>query len=114
MFNQTWRSEVKKLVKIGLLAAASVLAGNVAADEALATKSGCLACHKVDMKLVGPAYKDVAAKYKGQADAQAVLTESVLKGSVNKWGPVPMPPKGGRADVSDEDVAKVVAWILTL
>ena len=105
---------MKKLFKIGLLASATVLAGTAVADENLAMKSGCLACHKVDVKLVGPAYHDIAAKYKGQADAQAVLTEAVLKGSVNKWGPVPMPPKGGRADVSDEDVGKIGAWILTL
>lgn len=104
---------MKNLLKLGLLATAIGFAGYAAADDDLAMKSGCLACHKVDVKLVGPAYKDIAAKYKDQADAQAMLTESVIKGSVNKWGPVPMPAKGGRADVSDEDIGKIVAWILT-
>jgi cytochrome c len=109
-----WRKQVKNLLKFGLLAAAIGFAGQAAADENLAMKSGCLACHKVDVKLVGPAYQEIAAKYKDQEGAQEMLTESVIKGSVNKWGPVPMPAKGGRADVSDEDIGKIVAWILTL
>ena len=60
-----------------------------------------------------PTMKTTYAKYKDQEGAQEMLTESVIKGSVNKWGPVPMPAKGGRADVSDEDISKIVAWILT-
>ena len=104
---------MKNLWKFGLLAAAIGFAGQTAADEHLAMKSGCLACPKVDVKLVGPSYQEIAAKYKDQEGAQEMLTESVIKGSVNKWGPVPMPAKGGRADVSDEDIGKIVAWILT-
>ena len=104
---------MKNLWKFVLLAAAIGFAGQTAADENLAMKSGCLACHKVDVKLVGPSYQEIAAKYKDQEGAQEMLTESVIKGSVNKWGPVPMPAKGGRADVSDEDIGKIVAWILT-
>jgi cytochrome c len=105
---------MKKSFKIGLLAAAAMLAGNVTADENLAMKSGCLACHKVDVKLVGPSYKDVAARFADNPDAKKILTDAVVKGSVNAWGPIPMPAKGGRADVSDEDIGKIVDWILTL
>lgn len=103
---------MKKTLSIGLLAAAAFVATNATADQELATKSGCMACHNIDIKLVGPSYKDVAAKYKDQEGAKEMLVESVIKGGVNKWGPVPMPPKGGRADVSDEDIAKIVDWIL--
>jgi cytochrome c len=105
---------MKKTLQVALLAGASLIAFNAQADEALAMKSGCLACHQVAAKVVGPSYKDIAAKYKDQADAQEYLTQSVIAGGVNKWGPIPMPAKGGRMDVSDEDIGKIVAWILTL
>ena len=105
---------MKNLVTIGLLAGALVTAGQAVADQSLATSSGCLACHQVDTKVVGPAYKDVAAKYKGQDGARDMLVQSVVNGSVNKWGAIPMPAKGGNASVSDEDVGKIVDWILTL
>ena len=91
-----------------------VAAGSVQADEALATTSGCTACHQVDAKVVGPAYKEVAAKYKGQEGAADTLTAKVIAGGVGNWGQVPMPPKGGRADVSDDDIRTVVEWILSL
>jgi cytochrome c len=81
------------------------------ADEALAKKHNCLACHTVDKKLVGPSYKDVAKKYKGQANAAATLQSSVKKGSSGKYGPVPMPPN---AAVPDADIKKLVDWILSL
>jgi cytochrome c len=76
----------------------------------LAQKSGCTACHAVDKKLVGPAYKDVAAKYKGDAKAQAALEEKVKKGGVGVWGQVPMPPN---SSVADADVKKLVSWVLS-
>jgi cytochrome c len=76
----------------------------------LAQKNACTACHAVDKKLVGPAYKDVAAKYKGDAKAQAMLEEKVKKGSVGVWGQVPMPPN---ANVKDEDVKTLVKWVLS-
>ena len=75
----------------------------------LAQKNACTACHAVDKKLVGPAYKDVAAQYKGDAKAESALTEKVKKGSVGVWGQVPMPPN---AHVKDEDVKALVKWIL--
>ena len=84
----------------------------VAADElALAQKSGCTACHAVDKKIVGPAYKDVAAKYKGDKTAAAKLEEKVKKGGVGVWGQVPMPPN---TQVSDADIKKLVGWVLSL
>lgn len=103
-----------KTLQVALLAGASLFVLNAQADEALATKSGCLACHQIENKVVGPSYKDIAAKYKGQDGAQEMLTQSAINGGVNKWGPIPMPAKGGRMDVSDEDIGKIVAWILTL
>jgi cytochrome c len=81
------------------------------ADEALAKKHNCTACHQIDKKSVGPAYKDVAKKYKGQADAAAKLAAKVKKGGQGVWGPVPMPPN---AAVPDADIAKLVAWVLAM
>ena len=93
---------------------ALLAAGSAQADMALATQSGCMACHQVDAKVVGPAYKDVAAKYKGQDGAVDMLTEKAIAGGVGTWGEIPMPPKGGRMDVSDDDIKAVVAWILSM
>jgi cytochrome c len=106
--------QMKKILLSAVLAGAGVVASNAQADEALAAQSGCLACHQLETKVVGPSYKDIAAKYKGQEGAQEMLTQSAINGGVNKWGPIPMPAKGGRMDVSDEDIGKIVAWILTL
>ena len=97
-----------------LLAIASLVAGFAVcapamADLQLATAKNCMACHAVDKKLVGPAYKDVAAKYAGQRDAAAKLEAKVLKGGSGVWGPVPMP---ANAQVSPEEAKKLVAWIL--
>ena len=80
------------------------------ANEALANKSGCLGCHAVATKLVGPAYKDVAAKYAGQADAQTMLMQSIRNGSVGKWGELPMP---AHPKISDADLKKLAAWVLS-
>ncbi|MDP3482917.1 MAG: c-type cytochrome [Sulfuricella sp.] len=102
---------------LGIAAAAALLvAGQAAADDqlALAQKSGCMACHQVAVKVVGPAYKDVAKKYAADKGAADRLTKHVIAGSKDVWGPVPMPPKGGNAAVKDEDIKKIVTWILTL
>ena len=79
------------------------------ADMALATTKNCMACHAVDKKLVGPSYKDIAAKYAGQADAVDKLAGKVIKGGSGAWGPVPMP---ANAQINDADAKKLVAWIL--
>jgi len=81
------------------------------ADEAMAKKAGCLACHKVEGKLVGPGFKEIAAKYRGQGDALAKLTEKVRKGGKDAWGPVPMPPNPVDK-VADADLRGLVQWIL--
>jgi len=81
------------------------------ADDALAKKHNCTACHQIDKKSVGPAYKDVAKKYKGQADAQAKLAAKVKKGGQGVWGQVPMPPN---AAVPDADIDKLVKWVLAM
>lgn len=102
---------------LGIAAAAALLVAGqaVAADEtALAQKSGCMACHQVAVKVVGPAYKDVAKKYAGDAGAVDKLTKKVIAGGKDVWGPVPMPPKGGNAAVKDEDIKKIVAWVMSL
>ena len=95
-----------------LAAVAMALASTGAlASEALAIKNACTACHAVDKKVVGPGYKEVAAKYRGNAKAEALLIDKVKKGGVGTWGQVPMPPN---AQVKDEDVKTLVKWILSL
>lgn len=81
------------------------------ADQALAQSKNCMACHAVDKKVVGPAYKDVAAKYAGQKDAVDKLTQKILKGSSGVWGPVPMP---ANAQVSEADAKTLATWVLSL
>lgn len=100
---------MKKYVVIA--AALAAVAGPALASEELAKKHACTACHALDKKLVGPGYKDVAAKYRGDAKAQAKLEEKVKKGGVGVWGQVPMPPNAG---VPDADVSAMVKWILGL
>jgi cytochrome c5 len=81
------------------------------AAEALMQKDGCSACHGVDKKIVGPAYVDVAAKYKGDAGANAKLTQKVKAGGAGVWGQIPMPPN---PHVPDDDIKALVSWILAL
>ncbi len=99
-----------KALMIIAAAGALVLAGQANADQALAQKSGCMACHSVDKKVLGPAYKDVAAKYKGQKDAEAKLVDKVKKGGSGTWGPIPMPANSPQ--VKDEDIKTLVKWVL--
>lgn len=106
---------MKNTLKIAVAATALMgLAGTqvALADAALAQKNGCLACHQVDKKVVGPSYKDIAAKYKG-ADAAKIdeLATKVKAGGVGVWGQIPMPPN---AKVTPEDAKTLVQWILTL
>jgi len=93
-------------VSAGLLASA----GNALASDALAKKYNCLACHAADKKLIGPSYKDVAAKYKGNAGAEAKLIGKVKNGGSGAWGQIPMPPN---ASVPDADVKALVKWIMS-
>jgi cytochrome c len=102
---------IKKLAITAASAALLAMSGVASADQALAQKNACMSCHGVDKKIVGPAFKEVAAKYKGDAGAQANLVEKVKKGGKGVWGQVPMPPS---PQVKDEDANKIIAWILSL
>jgi len=94
-------------------ALAAALCAPALADEAgekLLKDKGCTACHANDKKVIGPAYKDVAKKYKGDAGAEAKLAEKVIKGGQGVWGPIPMPPN----KVTDAEAKTMVATILAL
>ena len=101
---------MKKSIALATLAAAMACAPALANLE-LATKNACTACHAIDKKVVGPAYKEVAAKYRGDKTAEAKLIDKVKKGGVGVWGEVPMPPN---TTVKDEDVKTLVKWVLSL
>lgn len=96
------------LAVMGVLGASSALAATP--EEAL-TKGACMACHAKDKKMVGPSFKDIAAKYKGQSDAAAKLAEKVRKGGSGVFGPVPMAPNGPDK-ISDADLKAVIDYIL--
>jgi cytochrome c len=99
---------MKRLI-VAVLAAAGVVAP-VLADQALAQKKNCMACHAVDKKVVGPAYKDVAKKYDGQ-NVAAKLATKVMKGGAGTWGAVPMP---ANPQVSQAEADTLVKWVLSL
>ena len=99
-----------KSVFVAMLAAAGVvMAGQAIASEDLAKAKGCMACHAIDKKLVGPAYKDVAAKYKGDKGAADKLAAKVKAGGKGVWGQVAMPPQ---AQVGDADLKAILGWVL--
>ncbi|HRP97190.1 MAG TPA: c-type cytochrome [Rhodocyclaceae bacterium] len=100
-----------KAVVTAAVALGVLFVAPVHASEDLAKSKNCMACHAIDKKLVGPAYKDIAAKYAGQGDAVATLAAKVKKGGSGVWGPVPMPPN---PQVSDDEATKLVEWVLSL
>jgi len=106
------RKEIMKLFP-ALIATLSVAAAAAPAfaNETLAKDKNCLACHQVATKVVGPSYKDVAAKYAGQKDAVDKLSQKVIKGGVGAWGQVPMP---ANPQVSEAEAKQLVTWILSL
>lgn len=95
---------------IASLAAGVAVSTPALADLQLATAKNCMACHAVATKLVGPSYKDVAAKYADQKDAVDKLAAKIIKGGAGVWGPVPMP---ANAQVNDAEAKKLAAWIMT-
>jgi len=98
-----------------LIAAAAVSLSSgaaLAADaEQLLKEKACLSCHTLDKKLVGPAYKEVAAKYKSRKDAEAYLSKKIREGSTGVWGAIPMPPNG---TVADDEARTLAKYILTV
>ena len=100
---------MKKLALASILAIVAAPAAFANAD--LAQKKNCLACHQTDKKLVGPAYKEVAAKYAGQKDAVAKLAEKIQKGGTGVWGQVPMP---ANPQVNAEEAKTLATWVLSV
>jgi cytochrome c len=99
-----------KLLPVLTLSLAAGVVGPAFANADLAQKKNCMACHAIDKKLVGPSYKDVAAKYAGQKDAVDKLADKVVKGGSGVWGPVPMP---ANAQVTPAEAKTLVAWVLS-
>jgi len=105
-------SGMSGMAGMGGMSGMSGMAGEGGADQtALATSKGCMACHQVEMKVVGPAYKEVAAKYKDDPAALDTLVAKVKAGGKGNWGEIPMPPNPA---VSDEDLKTLVTWVLSL
>jgi len=102
---------MKNIVSLTATVALAAIASPAFANLELAQKNACTACHAVDKKVIGPAYMDVANKYRGDPKAEAMLEEKVKKGGVGVWGQVPMPPN---TQVKDEDIKTLVKWILSL
>lgn len=101
---------MKSLCMTLLVVIAGGLAGHAVASPELAKSKNCMGCHAVDRKMVGPAYKDVAAKYKGDKKAADALAATIKAGGSGKWGPVPMPPN----NVTDDEAKKLAQWVLSL
>lgn len=101
----------KPALKAAVLGVSLTLPFAVSANEDLAKSSNCFACHTVDAKILGPAFKDVAAKYKGDDSVVDTLAEKVIKGGSGNWGSVPMPPN---PLISPEDAKTLVIWVLSL
>jgi cytochrome c len=102
---------MRKLPASLLIAFTTVVAAPAFAQADLAQKKNCMACHAIDKKVLGPSYKDVAAKYAGQKDAADKLAQKVVKGGSGAWGAVPMP---ANPQVTEAEAKQLVGWILTL
>jgi cytochrome c len=97
--------------KLAFAAMAALVSVPAMANIELAQKKACVACHSVDHKIVGPAFKDVARKYRGQKDIVPRLTEKVMRGGKGAWGEVAMP---ANSQVNQAEAGQLVAWILSL
>ncbi|MBI2306272.1 MAG: c-type cytochrome [Rhodocyclales bacterium] len=100
-------------ITLPLLLAGALVALPTQASEAIAKKARCVACHALDKKMVGPAYRDVATKYRGDSGAPARLAEKVRAGGSGVWGQVPMMPHPADK-ISDDDLKAVIGWVLAL
>lgn len=101
---------MKRILMVGLVAASAFVTQSAMANADLAKAKNCMACHAVANKVVGPAFKDVAAKYAGQKDAEAKLATKVMKGGSGSWGAVPMP---ANPQVSEAEAKTLVKWVLS-
>ena len=103
---------MKSLALPTSLALALASGAAFAADaQTLLKEKACLSCHQTDKNLVGPAYKDVAAKYQSRKDAEAYLVKKIKEGSTGVWGPIPMPPNG---TVSEDEAKTLAKYVLTV
>jgi cytochrome c len=100
-----------KTLAVTLFASLALLSGAAQASADLAQKKNCMACHATDKKLVGPAYKDVAAKYASDKDAATRLAKKIREGGTGVWGQVPMP---ANPQVSEAEAATLAKWVLTI
>src|ERR1035437_4427032 len=100
---------MKSVLICALWAGAAMVSTSAMANLELAKKNNCTACHAVDKKVVGPAFRDIAKKYAGDKTAEAKLTDKVKKGGSGVWGTIPMPPN---AQVKDDDIKTLVKWML--
>jgi len=100
-----------KAFHLATIVTACMLSAPAFAQPELAQKKNCMACHAVAQKVIGPSFKEIAAKYAGQADVVPKLTEKVIKGGSGVWGAVPMP---ANPQVTEAEAKQLVQWILTL
>ena len=100
----------RSMMLVGVLAVSALTSQVAMANPDLAKAKNCMACHAVGSKLVGPAYKDVAAKYAGQKDAENKLVAKVMKGGSGTWGAIPMP---ANPQVSEAEARSLVKWVLS-
>jgi cytochrome c len=106
---------MKRIVTLLGISTALIMAGGAFAEDAakakqLAMSKNCLTCHMVDKKLVGPAYQEVAKKYHGNKEAEAMLIKKVIAGGSGVWGQIPMPPN----PIKEEEAKILVEWILSM
>jgi cytochrome c len=101
---------MKSILMVGMVAISAFATQSAMANADLAKAKNCMACHAVANKVVGPAYKDVAAKYAGQKDAEDKLVQKVLKGGSGVWGAIPMP---ANPQVSEAEAHTLVKWVLS-
>lgn len=100
----------RTLMMVGVMVVSAFASQAALANQDLAKAKNCMACHAIGSKLVGPAYKDVAAKYAGQKDAENKLVAKVMKGGSGSWGPVPMP---ANPQVTEAEARTLVKWVLS-
>ena len=108
--NKIMESDMKRIL-VAVIALGAMFSNAAFASEQLAKEKNCLACHAVDNKLVGPGYKEVAAKYKGDKSAEDKLAQKIMKGGSGVWGQIPMP---ANPQVSAAEAKTLVKWVLSL